>query len=111
MATVGTLHVLLRLHPLYSHVLLCRPTVNVPLRLRLVLAEWYGPAVSGVAALVQLQVALVGISLPTPVADELLASGVNMSPVRPQVAALAEGLAADVAGVRFLSGVDAGVQL
>lgn len=57
------------------------------------------------------QVALVRVSLPTPVTDVLLAAGVHVSLVRPQVAALAEGFAADVAGVRFLSGVDAHVQL
>lgn len=64
---------------------------------------------SRVAALVQLQVALVRISLPTLVTDVLLAAGVDVPLVRPQVAALAEGLAADVAGVRLLSGVDAQV--
>lgn len=66
---------------------------------------------SRVAALVQLQVALIRVSLPTLVTDVLLAAGVDVPLVRPQVAALAEGLAADVAGVRLLSGVDAQVQL
>lgn len=58
----------------------------------------------------QLQVALVRVSLPTLVTDVLLAAGVDMPLVRPQVAALAEGLAADVAGVWLLSGVDTQVQ-
>lgn len=66
---------------------------------------------SRVAALMQLQVALVRVPLPTLVTDVLLAAGVDVSLVRPQVAALAEGLATDVAGVRLLSGVDTQVQL
>lgn len=66
---------------------------------------------SRVAALVQLQVALVGISLPTLVTNVLLAAGVDMPLVCPKVAALAEALATDVAGVRFLSSVNTQVQL
>lgn len=66
---------------------------------------------SCVAALVQLQVPLVRVSLPTLVTDELLATCMHVSLVCPQVAALAKGLAADVAAIRFLSGVDAHVQL
>lgn len=66
---------------------------------------------SRIAALVQLQVALVRISLPTPVTNVLLAASVDVPLVCPQVAALAEALATDVAGVRFLSSVDTQVQL
>lgn len=58
-----------------------------------------------------LQVALVRVSLPTLVTDVLLAAGVDVSLVRPQVTALAETLAADVARVWLLSCVDAQVQL
>lgn len=66
---------------------------------------------SGIAALVQLQVALVRVSLPTAVADELLAAGVDVSLVCPKVAALAECLATDITTVWLLTGVDAQVQL
>lgn len=66
---------------------------------------------SCVAALVQLEVTLVRVSLPTLVTDELFAAGVDVPLVRPQVASLAEGLAANVAGVRLLTGVNTQVQL
>lgn len=66
---------------------------------------------SGVAALVQLEVAPVRVPLPAAVADELLAAGVHVPLVRPEVAALAEGLAADVAAVRLLARVHTHVQL
>lgn len=66
---------------------------------------------SSVRALVQLEVASVRIRLAAAVTDELLAAGVHVPLVRPQVAALAEGLGADVAGVRLLACVDAQVQL
>ncbi len=59
----------------------------------------------------QLQVALVRVSLPALVTDVLLATGMDVSLVRPQVAALAERLAAHLAAVRLLSGVNAQVQL
>lgn len=59
----------------------------------------------------QFEVALVRVPLPAAVADVLLAAGMHVPLVRPQVAALAEGLGADVAGVRLLARVDAQVQL
>lgn len=66
---------------------------------------------SGVAALVQFEVALVSVAFAAPVADVLLAAGVQVPLVRAQVTALTEVLAADVAGVRFLARVNARVQL
>lgn len=72
-----------------------------------------GPFLSSscIAALVQLQVPLVGVPLATPVTDELLATGVNVPLMGPQVASLAEGFAADVADIWFLSRVNAQVKL
>lgn len=54
---------------------------------------------------------MVRVSLPTLVTDELLAACVHVPLVRPQVAALAKGLAADIAAIGLLAGVDAHVQL
>lgn len=67
--------------------------------------------VSSIAALVKFEVALVRVPLPAAVADVLLAAGVHVPLVRPQVAALAEGLGTDVTGVWLLARVDAQVQL
>lgn len=68
-------------------------------------------ASSSVGALVKLEVALVRICLAAAVTDELLATGMHVPLVRPQVAALAEGLGTDVTGVRLLTCVDPQVQL
>lgn len=57
------------------------------------------------------EVTLVRVSLAAAFADVLLAASVHVSLVRPQVAALAEGLATDVTGVWLLACVDAQVQL
>lgn len=57
----------------------------------------------------EFEVALVRVPLSAAVADVLLAASVHVPLVRPQMAALAEGLGTDVAGVRLLTRVNAQV--